>query len=246
MSDTLNNFVHWSWKRRAELTDLIFQRTNGQVYQGPFTGMKILPKWSWGDGDSAGKLLGLYECELYESIEDVVVSEPDLVMNIGSAEGFYGIGFGMRTDAQIVLVDVQEPAINIARENARVNGVNKIQFSTDSSVANFRSYLSRYNKPFIFMDCEGFEENFLDLNEIPELEKTSVIVESHDCIRTGLTEKLINRFQDTHIIKVIPQGAKNPYLDIIFDLNDYDKTLLCCEARPSTMTWLYMVPKYES
>lgn len=243
MSDALNNFVHWAWKRRAELTDLVFQRTNGNVYQGPFTGMKILPKWSWGDGDSAGKLLGLYESELYESIEEVISEKPDLVMNIGSAEGFYGIGFGMRTDAQIVLIDVQEPAINIARENARVNNVNKIQFSTDSSVENFRSYLSRYSKPFIFMDCEGFEEDFLDLEKIPELVKTAVIVESHDCIRAGLTDKLISRFADTHLIKIIPQGAKNPYIDITHDLNDYDKTLLCCEARPSTMTWLYMIPK---
>ena len=163
-------------------------------------------------------------------------------MNIGSAEGFYGIGFGTRIDTQVVLIDVSETAINIARENAQVNRVNKIQFSTDSSVDNFRSYLVKYNRPFIFMDCEGYEEEFLDLEKIPELAKTTVIVESHDCIRDGLTDKLIDRFKDTHKVKAIPQ-AKNPYLDITYDLGDYDKMLLCVEARPSTMTWLFMEPK---
>jgi predicted O-methyltransferase YrrM len=242
MSEALNNYVAWSWKRREELTNLVFSRTNGSVFKGPFQGMKILPKWSWGDGDSAGKLLGLYECELFESIEYEIAHEPDLVLNIGSAEGYYGIGFGMRTSAQIVLVDVQHPAIGIARENAQVNKVNKIQFSTDSSVENFRSYLSKYKKPLIFMDCEGYEEDFLDLEKIPELVKTSVIVESHDCIRPGLTDELIARFKDTHQIESIRQGAKNPYIDIIDDLSDYDKVLLCCEARPSTMTWLHMIP----
>jgi hypothetical protein len=226
MSEALNNYVAWSWKRREELTNLVFSRTNGSVLKGPFEGMKILPKWSWGDGDSAGKLLGLYECELFDSIEYEIAHEPDLVLNIGSAEGYYGIGFGMRTSAQIVLVDVQQPAIDIARENAQVNKVNKIQFSTDSSVENFRSYLGKYNRPLIFMDCEGYEEDFLDLEKIPELVKTSVIVESHDCIRPGLTDKLISRFKDTHQIESIRQGAKNPYIGIIDDLSDYDKVLL--------------------
>jgi len=243
MTDAYKNHVHWSWKRREELTNLIFQRTDGVVYQGPFKGMKILPKWSWGDGDSAGKLLGLYECELFDCIERSINNDPDLVLNIGSAEGFYGIGFGMKTSAQIVLVDVSEPAINIARENAKVNNVNKIQFTTDSSIDNFRSYLADYHRPMIFMDCEGYEEDFLDLEKIPELIKTSVIVESHDCIRSGLTDKLIARFQHTHNIIVIPQGSKNPYFDLTYDLSDYDKMLLCVESRPSTMTWLYLEPK---
>lgn len=245
MSDALNNYIYWAWQRRAELTTLIFERTNGTVYQGPFKGMKILPKWSWGDGDSAGKLLGLYECELFDVIELEIAKQPDLVLNIGSAEGFYGLGFGVRTNATIVLVDVAKTAIDIARENAKVNNINNIQFSTDSSVENFRSYLSKSKNALVFMDCEGYEEEFLDLTAIPELVNASVIVESHDCIRAGITDKIIQRFQDTHDIKIILQGWKNPYLDITFDLCDYDKTLLCSEARPSTMNWLYMTPKIK-
>lgn len=242
MSEALNNYIHWSWQRRAELTNLLFERTQGVIYKGPFKGMKILPKWSWGDGDSAGKLLGLYECELFDAIEDMIKSNPDTVLNIGSAEGYYGIGMGMRTDALVLLVDVSQQAIDIARENAQVNNVNKIHFSTDSSINNFRNYVRTAQRPAIIMDCEGFEEQFLDLEQFPELAKTSILVESHDCIRSGLTDKLVDRFKNTHHIQLIPQGAKNPYLDITHDLSDYDKSILICESRPSTMVWIYMTP----
>ena len=92
MSDTFNNYVQWAWKRKSELTKIIFERTQGEVIQGPFKGMKILPKWAWGDGDTAGKLLGLYECELFEHVKDAVSKSPDVVINVGCAEGFYGIG----------------------------------------------------------------------------------------------------------------------------------------------------------
>ena len=245
MSEIKNEYVRASWARRAELTSLVYNRTEGRVYQGPFKGMKILHKFSWGDGDCASKLLGLYECELFDAIEQLISSDADTIINIGCAEGFYGIGLAMRTGTKTVLVDVNETAINIARENAHVNGVNKILFTTECTIENYRSFLQTPKKPFIFMDCEGAEEDILDLEVMPELAKTSVIVESHDCNRPGLTDKLVERFSATHNIVKISQGNKNPYLPITEDLDDYDKMLLCVEARPSTMYWLYMVPKNE-
>lgn len=243
MSEAKNNYVTASWARRAELTNLVYQRTSGYVYQGPFKDMKILNKFSWGDGDVASKLLGLYECELFEGIEHTINQDHDMILNIGCAEGYYGIGLAKRTGATTVLFDINQKAIDIARENARVNNVNRIMFSTACAIEQYRAFLINPQNPFIFMDCEGAEEDILDFEKLPELEKTTVMVESHDCNRPGLTAKLIERFAATHQIKVIKQGNKNPYLGIIDDLDDYDKMLLCVEARPSTMYWLYMTPK---
>ena len=141
------------------------------------------------------------------------------------------------------MFDVNKTAVDIARENAAANNVNKILFSTDCTIDNYRSFLASACDPFIFMDCEGAEEEILDLEVMPELAKTSVMVESHDCNRPGLTDKLVARFAETHYIKLIRQGNKNPYMPLIDDLDDYDKMLLCVEARPSTMIWLYMYPK---
>ena len=34
MSEALNNYIQWGWQRKTELLDLIYERTNGKVYQG--------------------------------------------------------------------------------------------------------------------------------------------------------------------------------------------------------------------
>lgn len=243
MSESFNNYVHWYWQRRNELTNLVIERTKGIVVDGPFKGMKILSEYSWGDGDTASKLLGLYESELFGCIEHVIAKNPDLILNVGSAEGYYGIGLAIRTDSQTVLIDTEKRAIDICRENARINNINKVHFINESTIEVLKSYLVNYNTPFILMDCEGFEEDLLDVDKLPELSKTFILVESHDCIRSGLTNKLLDKFKNTHNCHVIKQGSKNPYIDIIDDLCDYDKMILCCEVRPSTMYWIYMEPK---
>jgi hypothetical protein len=245
MSEALNNYVGWGWQRKSELLDIIYERTGGNVYQGPFKGMSIVRKFSWGDGDTAGKLLGIYENELYPAISHLTKElDFDLVLNIGCAEGYYGLGVARNLpDTLCALFDISATAIAICRENAKVNNINNVQFNTDCSVENIRSYLSKAERPFIIMDVEGHERVLLDLDLIPELNRSTVIVESHDCNIPGTTDLIVDRFKETHDVYTIPQGAKNPYIDILFDLCDSDKMLLCCESRPSTMTWAVMVPK---
>lgn len=245
MSEALNNYVGWGWQRKSELLDIIYERTEGKVYQGPFKGMSIVRKFSWGDGDTAGKLLGIYENELYPAISHLTKElDFDLVLNIGCAEGYYGLGLARNLPNTLcALFDISTTAISICRENAKVNNINNVQFNTDCSVENIRSYLSKVERPFIIMDVEGHERVLLDLDLIPELNRSTVIVESHDCNIPGTTDLIVDRFKETHDVYTIPQGAKNPYIDILFDLCDSDKMLLCCESRPSTMTWAVMVPK---
>jgi len=245
MREALNNYVQWGWQRKAELLNVIYDRTGGKVYQGPFKDMTIVRKFSWGDGDTAGKLLGIYEDELHPAITHLTKENDfDVVLNIGCAEGYYGIGLARNLPKSLcALFDINPDAINIARENAKVNGVNNVQFNTDCSVENIRSYLAKAKRPFIVMDVEGHENVLLDLNLIPELNRSTVIVESHDCVSSGTTDRIVDRLKETHDVYTIPQGAKNPYIDILFDLCDSDKMLLCCESRPSTMTWIVLVPK---
>lgn len=228
---------------RAPLLELIYQRTNGVVYQGPFENMKIIPKWEWGDGDTASKLLGLYENELYESIEKVIQSNPNLIVNYGSAEGFYGIGLGLRTQSPVILIDISQKSLSISQENAELNAFENIQFTTDNSNTNLELILKHAQRPFLFMDCEGHENIALNLEEVPSLKHTTLIVECHDFAVPGITGDLMKRFELTHDVEVIPQGSKNYHLDLTQDLDDVQKALLFNEFRPHTMFWLYMVPK---
>ena len=101
---TLENVAN---ARRRELLPYIFNQTECRVQRGPFSGMTIVPKTSWGDGDSAAKLLGVYEDELHPAVEDAIKRNPDLILNVGCAEGYYGIGLAARLpESHVIAVDI--------------------------------------------------------------------------------------------------------------------------------------------
>jgi hypothetical protein len=241
-TEAFHQYKHWCTQRRVELTNIIGERITHTVQSGPFTGMILLPWWSWGDGDHLPKLLGTYESELYDVAEQVFSTEPDFILNIGSAEGFWGLGAAMRTGVPALLVDLDALALKIARENAQVNNLTDIEFSTDSSCQSMQAVLSQHKKPFLIMDCEGAETTLLDLDAVPALSHTYILVETHDCFGMNISDTLKARFQNTHQIEEIWQGAKNPYLDVVKDFGDHDKMLMCIEGRASTMSWLYLKP----
>ena len=79
-------------RRRAEITNVLFNTQKGNVLSGPFAGMAMLPESSWGDGDLAPKLLGCYEAELHPAIAKAISRKPKNIVNIGCAEGYYAVG----------------------------------------------------------------------------------------------------------------------------------------------------------
>jgi len=239
--DQINSLLH---TRRKQVLDYVYTQCNGTVKYGPFTGMKILPKYCWGDGDTGGKLLGIYETELYEEIEEVIESEPDLVINYGCAEGFYGIGLAMRLpNARVVLFDIAASALTVAEENADANGVTNAEFSNQCTYEYLEELLSSATNPVIIMDCEGAEDMVLDLDKIPSLSKAKIIVELHDCILPGITERLIGKFENTHDLDGISQGTRDLHIEPLLEVSDLDKLIIYNENRPCTMTWAVMTPK---
>lgn len=232
--------------RRRELLPFIFQRTNGRVQSGPFKGMIIIPEVSWGDGDTASKLLGEYESELHFFIEQVVLSKPDTVINIGCAEGYYFVGMGIRLpNVKLHAVDISPAAIKVTSENAFANAVtNNETHCGEINHAWLQDKCELPNNPFLIVDCEGFELELLDPVKIPSLTKSTMLVECHDCVIPGITDALTKRFELTHDIKAVCQTTKDPYkFDFLNELSDCDKWALVHEGRPSTMTWLCMTPK---
>jgi hypothetical protein len=231
--------------RRVELLPYIFEQTQGLVQQGPFEGMLILPISSWGDGDSASKLLGVYEDELHGVVNNVIDSNPDHVINVGCAEGYYTIGFAhVLPKSTGVAIDMDMSAVNVCNKNLRANKIDNVQaYHKEGNHTWLQSQCDGAKNPFLLMDCEGAELDLLDLKDIPALSKTQILVECHDCVRPGITQTLQERFKDTHTITLIQQKYKDPYqFEFLKSLSDCDKWALVHEGRPSAMTWLYMVP----
>lgn len=232
--------------RRSELLPYVFAKTNGQVQTGPFQGMTIIPRYMWGDGDTAAKLMGIYEDELHAYVEQAVSQIPDAVINVGSAEGYYSIGFAGRLPKTAILaVDVDSRAAAIVNDNAAANGLTNVTAITKMVDHQWlRDYCDEYENLLLVFDCEGAELELLDPSAVPGLKKCSILVECHDCAIPGITSALKSRFQDSHVISETAQQFKDPYQFSWCDsLSDCDKWALVHEGRPSTMTWLYMVPK---
>lgn len=232
--------------RRLELIPYIYQCTSGRVQTGPFQGMVITPRTSWGDGDTAAKLLGVYEDELHPWISDAVASRPDLLINIGCAEGYYAIGIcRLLPYIPALAVDINLAAKNSVAENILANVINGLDVliqTTDCAWLEDRCQLPK--QPLIIMDCESAELELLDPIKVPSLHKCRIIVECHDCMVPGITQTLIDRFSASHMIEQAKQKTKDPYqFDFLDVLSDCDKWCLVHEGRPNSMTWLYMVPR---
>jgi hypothetical protein len=200
----------------------------------------------WGDGDTAAKLMGVYEDELHNFIEAAVAQNPDAVINVGCAEGYYSIGLASRLpDATVIAVDVDVRSSSIVKDTAQANQLKNLSAITHLVDHQWlEQQCQDKHKPLLVFDCEGAELELLDPTKVAALQKCSVIVECHDCMNPVITKTLVSRFEHTHSIEQVFQTTKDSYqFEFLKNLSDCDKWALVHEGRPSTMSWLYMVPK---
>lgn len=232
--------------RRAELLPYMFHVTQGQVQTGPFKGTTLLPRYMWGDGDTAAKLMGVYEDELHGFVEQAISNQPDAVINVGCAEGYYSVGFARRLpNVKVCAVDIEERATHIVWDTASANELKNLEAITAMVTHEWlESRCSDLTNPLLVFDCEGAELELLDPAKVSSLDHCSIIVECHDCMNPVITPTLIERFKSTHDIQSVSQTYKDSYqFDFLQHLSDCDKWALVHEGRPSTMSWLYMVPR---
>jgi hypothetical protein len=213
------------------------------ILAGPFKGMKYYP-------ESRGwvltpKLLGIYEKELHGVVEEIIAASPDVVFDIGSAEGYYAVGFAYRLPAgKVVCYDTDRYANHLLRTNIKNNDVGgRMELHGFCSPEVLQQALESPARPVVLCDCEGYEDVLLDPVKVPNLKKARVIVELHPMFSAGIKERLAERFAATHVIATIdtkertsadwPEGA--PRVD--------DESLAMSERRPCPMQWFYMVPK---
>ena len=65
------------------------------------------------------------------------------------------------------------------------------------------SELTRQGDCVIICDCEGFELELLNPILVPELQRTDILVELHECIVPGVTTCIATRFACTHSIQIV-------------------------------------------
>lgn len=228
-----------AWNREA-LAQLKLPLT---VASGPFRGMKYL-------SESCGsalipKLLGTYEKELHPVISNLLARTPQLVIDIGAAEGYYAIGIALQCpQARVATFDTFGFARYLQREMTQLNSVtDRLDIHGRCDMPELESALKGRDSALVICDCEGYEQTLLDPSAVPPLKQATILVETHDMLVPGVTEKLIERFKPTHTITRIdaePRVAGD--FPLVSDLEDSRKVQFMNEYRPPGMKWLYMTP----
>jgi predicted O-methyltransferase YrrM len=213
------------------------------VLTGPFRGM------SYGSQSFCStlgpKLLGTYELEIHHLVEDAIARQPNLIVDVGTAEGYYAVGLAMRLPhARVVGFDIDRVAQTLVAKTAGRNQIgSRLEVRGECSPAILNSVLDTDGNPLIICDCEGYEDILLSPSAVPNLAKASILVELHDFSHRGITERIAQRLAPTHHVQTVtsrlrtaadfPKEARitNPAIDLMN------------EHRPGAMNWHYAVPR---
>jgi hypothetical protein len=214
------------WRRaqgayRAKRTAVYTRRFVGwhglTVTGGPFAGL------SYPDTQPLSlvpKLLGVYESELHAAVEDAIRARPNVIVNVGAADGYYAVGLARRCPEATVIAyeaDAGQRALC-----ARVAAANSVDVDLRSAAGPG----DLAGASLIVVDCEGCERGLLE----PPIEAT-VIVELHDFLDPGVGGAIAARFAPTHDVTVIPTAPQPPTRHPL------------SEQRPGPMRWAVMTPR---
>ena len=84
--DNSNQALRFLAKFRSSLiANTLKEKYGKKIYSGPFQGMEFLDEVS--EGCYIPKLLGIYESEIHSFINYILEKKPDIIFNIGCAEG---------------------------------------------------------------------------------------------------------------------------------------------------------------
>ena len=219
---------------------------SNRVLSGPFKGLHVTPSDHWWGGDIIAKWLGTYEEPIHFALASELQKNHDLFINVGCGDGYYGAGVGIRnTESNIVLLDIAEACEKLVDEICRNNKISRYSYSKDSSPQKINSYLTEAKNPWMLVDIEGAELNLLTLQDIPQLYKTTMIVEMHDFNSPEVTTTLLQRFKDTHYVVNITDTLTRDLSSLPewITLPPEAQKQVVSERRPVRMNWLYMVPK---
>lgn len=236
LSAALRLLAKW---RAGILANTIAARSGTRVLGGPFQGMDCGTAVS--EGSRSARMLGCYEASLAPIIEEVIARAYPLVIDIGSAEGYYAVGLARRMPATRVMArDQSATAQAMCAALAALNGVSdRVEVGGLFGHADFAQ--ATRQPTLILCDIEGAEVELLDPFRAPGLLVADILVECHDCLRPGITEALTNRFAPSHEIRRIDRAldtaALPPWME---ELSDIDRLIALWEWRMGPTPWLWM------
>jgi Ribosomal protein L11 methyltransferase (PrmA) len=225
----------------AQIAKIVTGPNQAKVQSGPFSGMLCSTPVT---GNSIPKMLGIYELELHDIVEQIIQTNYPLIIDIGCGEGYYLVGLALRLpNTKFIGYDIDTLAQIACAEQAKLNNV------TDRITINGRcdtTELQRILQPnsLIISDCEGHESDLFQPDLVPAFSRCDILIELHEVLSPGVTETLIKRFEPTHNIELINSVERNPKLyPILNSLSPKQQRLAVNENRFPSMQWAWMQAK---
>lgn len=228
--------------RATVIANTLVAQSGTVIGHGPFAGMDYATPAS--EGSRAARLIGAYEAALHPVIEAIVARADPLVIDVGSAEGYYAVGLARRMPGSTVWAHDADPrAQALCRDLAVRNGVaDRVQVGGLLTHADLAVCATR--PVTILCDIEGAEDDLLDPDAAPALRQAAILVEVHEGMRPGLTARLQGRFAESHRITRLDRRLDDTALPALAaDWSDMDRLLALWEWRAGPTPWLWMEPK---
>lgn len=219
-----------------------------KVLNGPFKGM-IYPKHDSVGSSLMPKLLGSYERELHSQFSLLAQNDYTEIVDVGCAEGYYAVGLAtMFPTSTIHAFDTDKKAQILCEKMAQVNGVSdRVKVESFLSPGRLRD-IKFTGRGLIICDCEGFEKELFDQDNVGTLANCDLIIETHDFIDIEISGCLKRLFGNTHHVSSIfstddIQKVHAYQYKELTHLSPYLKKKVLAENRPAIMEWLILTPK---
>jgi len=225
----------------AQIAKVVTGPSHAKVQSGPFSGMLCSAAVT---GNSIPKMLGIYELELHDIVQQIIRASYHLVIDIGCGEGYYLVGLALRLPAaKLIGFDIDPLAQSACAEQARLNNVtDRVMIQGKCDTEQLQKVLEPGS--LVISDCEGHEADLFQPDLVPALSRCDILIELHEMFSPGVTETLMKRFEPTHNIELINSSERDPKLyPVLNTLSPKQQRLAVNEDRFSAMQWAWMRAK---
>ena len=223
------------------------QAYGSRVLHGPFAGLRYTPEILF-SRHSAPKLLGCYEEELHAVFEKAIAdsSQYERFIDVGCAEGYYAVGYALKTHRPVLAFDAEPRELNRCRSLAQLNDESeRVETAAwcDSDLLNGLTG----KRCFVLADCEGYDHTLFVARALTGLGRCDVLIEVHGDDTAASAALLGRRFEATHTVEVLTQRARNPdhYSELCI-LGENEKNKAVSEYRAVPQCWLMLYSRQHN
>ena len=223
----------------TEIDRRLIREVGSEVLSGPFRGMTLSPTTY--EEHIGPYLLGTYEFELHPWWEAMAGDRFPHIIDVGSKFGYYAVGMARRYPAaEVVAFDIGPWARVAMKEMCVANQTTNVKVASACTPRWLRRNL--HPGALVFSDCEGYEGDLFASPTPSALDTATLIIETHDAFRPGVSERLRKRFAATHTRSEVSVSAEIPLPTTPDCSPTCDELVRAAREVREEQTWLRLRP----